>query len=114
MKPTHKKVYMAKNKRSQMPNTNSDPITDGIKACILSKVDRIYDHIQSLHNQSSFLKTYSTAKSHNSPFRPSPASERPTLSTTNPNKTSYSCPWRNREDSSVKKYDCGSRYEGKS
>lgn len=87
----HKRIYLPKNRKAKRLPPAADPITNGIKACILSKVDRIYDHIEALHNRSSFLKTCISTKNSIYSQQMSPYSERPSLSVNNMTKTSFSC-----------------------
>lgn len=59
----NKKIYHRKPKTSRKFTNKSDPITVGVKASILSKIDTLYQHIETLNAKNSFLKTFSSSKS---------------------------------------------------
>lgn len=100
MNNTHKKLYFHKYKRRQRSSFALDPISSGMRASILDRVDNIYNHIQQLHNKSSFIKTFVTERNSFSNNKIIPSTQRLSYTTNNFRRTSRSVI---RQDKIVKK-----------
>ena len=90
MKDTHKKLYFHKYKRTKRSSFAVDPISSGMRASILDRVDNIYNHIQQLHNKSSFIKTFVTERNSFTYNKIKPSTQRLSVTANNFRKTSRS------------------------
>ncbi len=116
MLATHKRVYYRKPKQLQKARFNPDPISTGIRASILAKFDDIYEHIEILHAQNSFVKTFASSKSSFSAPKSSANTERKSQDMSRMGKTVYAPTERiaNRKFCITKRSTDSGGYENKS